>query len=103
MTRIDQLSTLLDADPNDADVLYMLAQEHAKGGDVAASVEHYNRCIAIDPAYHYAYYHKARALESNDDQAAAIETLQAGLTQARADGADKAISEIQEYLASLEG
>ncbi|MEM1166591.1 MAG: hypothetical protein AAGI30_09920 [Planctomycetota bacterium] len=103
MSRLDQLTTLHAADPADADVPYMIAQEHAKAGDLDAAVEWYDRCLAIDAEYHYAYFHKARALESAEKQAEARETLTVGLGRARAAGNAKATNEIAEYLAHLGG
>jgi predicted Zn-dependent protease len=62
MPSIDQLTKLLKAEPNDAFLLYGLAQEYAKAGDVNKAVEFYDRCIGVDPKYAYAMYHKAKAL-----------------------------------------
>jgi tetratricopeptide (TPR) repeat protein len=102
MSRLAQLLKLHEADPRDADVLYMLAQEHAKAGDTAAAVQWYDRCIALDPHYHYAYFHKARALESAGDVPAALQSLRLGLAQARAASASKAMNELAGYIDQLE-
>ncbi len=95
--RLEKLAAMLETDPNDAFVLYGLAQEHAKRGTVEdheKAVCYYDRCIGADPAYFYAFYHKAMsqiALERNADAAA---TLRAGLKAAKAGRDQKAISEI---------
>lgn len=99
--RLTKLAALLEADPNDAFVLYGLAQEHAKQATDEGhtrAIEFYNRCIAADPAYHYAYYHKAMSQIALDDNAAAAATLRAGLVAARASGEQKAIGEISSLL-----
>jgi tetratricopeptide (TPR) repeat protein len=99
--RLDKLTALLDADPNDAFVLYGLAQEHAKLGTDehhTKAVCYYDRCIASDPSYFYAYYHKAMsqiAMERNGDAAA---TLRTGLAAAKAGRDQKAIGEIAALL-----
>ena len=57
---IPQLEKLLALDPADAFVLYALAMEHAKLAEKDRAFAYFDRCIAADPAYCYAYFHKAR-------------------------------------------
>ncbi len=100
-SRFDKLSALLAVDPGDPFVLYGLAQEHAKVGTAehhAQAVGFYDRCIAADAAYLYAYYHKGMsliALERTDEAAA---TLRAGLSAANRAGDQKAIGELGSLL-----
>lgn len=101
MSRLDKLTALHADDPADADVLYMIAQEHAKLGDIESSVEWYDRCLAVDADYHYAYFHKAKVLEAAARVEEARTTLQVGLERATAAGNAKASGEIGEYLGSL--
>ena len=89
MSRIAQLEKLLEVDPADADVLYMLAQEHAKRGAHGAAVEWYDRCIAAEPTYAYAYFHKARAQEASGDLSSARATLRAGMPSPRSSATDR--------------
>lgn len=99
--RLSKLAALLEADPNDAFVLYGLAQEHAKQGTDEGhtrAIEFYDRCIAADPAYHYAYYHKAMSQIALDDNTAAAATLRVGLASARAARDQKAIGELAALL-----
>jgi tetratricopeptide (TPR) repeat protein len=103
MSRMDQLQKLHAADPADADVLYMLAQEHAKAGDYRSAIAWYDRCLGADPNYLYGYFHKARAQQSAEDEAGAIQTLRTGLAAARAARDAKASSEIAGFLDELEG
>ena len=101
MSRLEKLNQLHDTDPSDADVLYMLAQEHAKEGDHDQAITWYDACLHSDPGYHYAFYHKARSQEARGDAAGAVATLHEGLERAQGDGQEKAVGEIREYLASL--
>lgn len=101
MSRIAQLEKLLAADPTDPDVLYMLAQEHAKLGDDVVALAFYDRCLEAKPDYHYAYYHKARTLELSGKPADAAATLRDGLARAKRAGDAKAAGEIESYLLSL--
>lgn len=93
-TRLEQLTKLLALDPADAFVLYGLAQEHAKLGDHAAAVGFYDRCLAADPAYCYAYYHKARSQQAAGDLPGARATVLAGITAAHRAGDSKAAGEL---------
>lgn len=101
MPSIAQLSKLLELDPSDTFVLYGLAQEHAKQGDHAQAAVYYDKCLAFDPLYTYAYFHKARSLEADGDVAGAIETLRTGLHRAKEAADHQAIGEISGYLDSL--
>lgn len=101
MPSIADLEKLLELDPTDAFVLYGLAQEHAKLGNTEAALSHYDRCLEADPAYCYAYYHKAVALKDagrTDDAAA---TLRAGIEAATTHNDPKALGEITELLSAL--
>ena len=102
MPSLDQLNTLLAADPADPFVLYGLAQEHARLKDFARAVEFYDRCLAADPRYCYAYFHKARAQEAQGRPADAAATLREGQRAAKAAGDTHALAEISGYLDEIE-
>lgn len=102
MARLDDLKKLLAADPRDPFVLYALAQEHAKVGEHEAAIGYYDQCLSVDPAYHYAYFHKARTLEAAGRVDEAIATLRTGIASARQRQDQKAWSEMQGYLDELE-
>lgn len=101
MPSIEQLTKLLQAEPDDTFLLYALAQEHAKSGNLDDAIATYDRVIALDPGHAYAWFHRARAQEEagNPDQAA--ESLRAGLRAAQATGDAKAAGEIAGYLDDL--
>ncbi len=99
--RLSQLLKLAAADPSDTFVLYGVAQEYAKRGATDEAVAWYDRCLAQDPNYCYAYFHKAKALESADRSADAIAVLRLGLERARASRDQHAASEIASYLDEL--
>ncbi|MCW5764536.1 MAG: tetratricopeptide repeat protein [Phycisphaeraceae bacterium] len=92
--RLAKLEKLLALDGRDTFVLYGLAQEHAKMGDHARAVDFYNRCLEVDPAYCYAYYHKARSLQAAGNLAAARQTVLAGVQAALRAGDAKAHGEL---------
>lgn len=101
MPSIADLERLLAADPNDAFLLYGMAQEQAKAGNHARAVQWYDRCLAADPAYCYAYFHKARSLEAAGRAPEAIATLMAGAAAARTAHDAHAAGEIAGYLDEL--
>ncbi len=101
MDRIAQLEKMLAAEPGDTFVLYSLGQEHAKAGRHEEAIGYYERCIAADAGEHYAYFHMARSLEAMGEEDRAVEVLTTGLARARADGNDKASSELDAYRGQL--
>ncbi len=103
MSRLDQLMKLHAVDATDADVPYMIAQEHANAGAYEEACAWYDTCIELDAGYHYAYFHKARAQQEAGDIAGARASLEAGLERARADANQKAVNEISGYIAELAG
>ncbi len=101
MPSLEQLEKLLTLDPNDAFVLYAIAQEHGKFGRHAQAVEFYDRCLAVDADYCYAYYHKAKSLQHLEKESDALKVLEAGMVVAKRVGDGKALSELQGFHAVL--
>lgn len=101
MPSIADLERLLAADPDDAFVIYGIAQEHAKAGQFGRAVEFYDRCLAVDPAYVYAYFHKARSLEALGRVEDAKATLAHGVDMARSTDDGHAMTELSAYLDEL--
>jgi tetratricopeptide (TPR) repeat protein len=101
--RLLQLLALIEADPRDTFCLYGVAQEYARRGDPSTAVSWYDRCLAVDPNYCYAYYHKAKALEESGRSADAIAALRIGFERAKATGDLQARNEIATYLDELDG
>jgi tetratricopeptide (TPR) repeat protein len=95
MPSIEQLEKLLAAEPDDPFVLYGLANEYAKARRTDLAVEFFDRCLAADPAYCYAYYHKARALDAAGRHEQALAAINAGLAAAKQAGDGHAASELQ--------
>jgi tetratricopeptide (TPR) repeat protein len=102
MPSIPDLQRLLEKDPNDAFLLYGLAQEYAKAGDTAKAVEFYDKCLVADPGYCYAYFHKARALLAAGDRERAAATVKEGMAAAKKVGDGHAMSELSGFLDEIE-
>lgn len=101
--RLDQLQQLFAADPNDADLPYMIALEHAKAGDPAGAVAWLDKALAIDPHYHYAYFQKAKMLDEDGEDADALGVLDEGIAMATKAGDAKALGELQELRLLMRG
>ncbi|MEL6798204.1 MAG: tetratricopeptide repeat protein [Planctomycetota bacterium] len=101
MPTIEQLEGILATDPDDAFMHYALALEYAKVHEHDKAVASFDRCLAIDPSYCYAYFHKAKTLEAAGNADEAIATLETGLGFARETGDQKALGEIGGYLEGL--
>lgn len=101
MPSIAQLEKLLALEPEDAFLLYALAQEHAKQDEHERAVEYFDRTLASDPEYVYAYFHKARSLETLGRADETRECLTLGLETAKRVNDAKGISEIASYLDGL--
>lgn len=101
MPTIEQLEKLLAAEPDDPFTLYAMAQELAKQARHTEAVAFYDRCLAADPHYCYAYFHKARSEEAMGRPDDAAETLRRGLEASKAAGDAQAVGEIGAYLGSL--
>lgn len=100
--RLDQLHRLHAADPQDADVPYMIAMEHTKTGDHPAVIDWLDKTLALDENYLYAYFQKAKAQDMLGDTDAAKATLQLGIEKANAVGDAKAVGELGDLMATLD-
>ncbi len=103
--RLEQLEKLHTADPEDADVTYMIAMEYANAGDQAALpgvLEWLDKTLVLDAGYLYAYFQKAKAQSALGQDADAQATLKLGIEKAQAAGDAKAREELTALLESIE-
>lgn len=98
MPSLAQLEKLLAMEPNDPFVLYGLAQEHARLGHQGEAIVFFDRCLAADPAYCYAYFHKARVQHAGGDVSGAMGTVRQGIDAAKRAGDAHALSELSGLL-----
>ena len=101
--RLEQLKKLHAADPNDADLPYMIALELGKTGDTATAIDWLDKTLAINAHYHYAYFQKAKMLEDDGEGAEALVTLDEGIKLATEAGDAKALGELQELRTMMQG
>lgn len=101
-TRLQQLEEMLQDDPNDPELRYMVAMEHASRGDDAGAVRVFRELIRVAPDYPPAYHQAGRALHrlGQIDEARAV--LRAGIPVALRQGNQHAAGEMQELVDNLD-
>ena len=99
--RMLQLRKLLEKEPKDPFLLYGIALEYKKAGDLPAAIEHLDRVITLDPGYCYAYHQKGLAYEQAGDVEAAKRAYRDGIEAARKKGDLHAAQEIEGALNML--
>jgi Tfp pilus assembly protein PilF len=100
--RMSKLQALLEKTPNDTFLLYGLALEVKKTGDLPKTIEHLKRVIEIDPGYCYAYHQMGLAYEAAGDLDGAKRSYRAGIAAAQDKGDTHAAGEIAAALEILE-
>ncbi len=101
MPTIEQLSALLERDPNDPFLHFGLAMALAKEGRDADALGSFDRAMDVDPNYVAAYFHKGRLLASTGRATDARSVLRKGIEIASATGDAHAAREMAEYLDGL--
>jgi cytochrome c-type biogenesis protein CcmH/NrfG len=93
---------MLQDEPNDAELRYMLAMEYASGGDDVGAVRCFQELITRNPDYAPGFHQGARTLIRLNRIADAKAMLSAGIPAAIRKNDQHAAGEMQELLASLE-
>ena len=94
--RLEQLQKLFAADPQDADLPYMIALDYAKSGNTILALEWLDKTLVLNAHYHYAYFQKAKLLDEEGEGADALVVLDEGIKMATKSGDAKALGELQE-------
>ena len=101
-TRKQQIEEMLADMPQDPELHYMLAMEHAGAGDDAGAVRCFEALLTVAPEYSPAYHQAGRALHRLGKIAEARAMLQRGIPIALRKGDQHAAGEMQELLDNLE-
>lgn len=101
MNRLDKLLALRESEPTDPEIHYMIAQERARAGELTQALAGYDECLRLDPDFHYAYYHKAVALDEAGRRDEAVAAAKEGLRHAENAQNGKAASELASLHESL--
>jgi thioredoxin-like negative regulator of GroEL len=102
--RMGQIEAMLADDPDDHELRYFLAMEHASAGDDATCVAVLREVIARSAAKPYvpAFLQAGQALVRLDKTDEACAVLRQGIDAAAKAGDAHALSEMQGLLASIE-
>lgn len=95
MSRLHQLTELLNENPADGFLRHALALEHIKAGDDEKAQQVFELLLKEQPGYIGSYYHLAKLLERRGDEAAAIKIYQQGMQAAKAGGDEHAYNELK--------
>lgn len=98
MSRMEAVKALVEQDPANSRVRYMLAMEHASAGDWAAALAELNELLRRDAGYVAAYFQAGRASEMTGAEDTARDCYRRGIEVARAAGDAHAQSELQAAL-----
>jgi tetratricopeptide (TPR) repeat protein len=99
--RLPQLQRMLQTSPDDPFLLYGIGMEHKKAGDAARAVEYFDRTIAADPGYCYAYYQRGQVRETAGDEEGARRSYREGIEAAAKKGDAHARGELEAALELL--
>ncbi len=101
--RLQQLLKLHAADERDADLPYMVALEYAKLGQATEAIAWLDKCLSLNPHYHYAYFQKAKMLDREGESDDALAVLDVGIAMAQKAGDGKALGEMQDLRQIMQG
>ncbi len=101
-SRREQIEVMLADEPNDPELRYMLAMEHASAGDDAGAVRVFQELIQAAPNFPPAYHMLGRTLQRLNRNADARAILQQGIPIAQKQGNLHAAGEMAELLESIE-
>jgi Tfp pilus assembly protein PilF len=100
--RAQKLRQMLEKSPGDTFLIYALAMESKKSGNVPEAVRLFDQVILHDWGYCYAYHQKGLLLESTGDIEGAKAAYRQGIDAAERKGDGHAKEEIAASLAMIE-
>lgn len=100
--RLETLHKFLQDTPEDPFVLYALAQEYHKLGDLPQTEAYYARLLADHPTYLATYYHCGKLRYSQGQLQQAVALYTEGIERAKLAGDRHAERELREALAEVE-
>ncbi len=101
MSRLNQISRMLQADPSDLFLNFALAMEYAKAGRHDEALLQFTRVAELNPNSVPAYFQKADLLVALNRHAEAREVYTAALAAAEKSGDKHAAQKVREALALL--
>jgi Flp pilus assembly protein TadD len=100
-SRKQRLEEMLAEGPNDPELHYALAMEHAGAGTHEEAASCLRELIRLHPDYVPAYFHAGKSLLALGRDGEAREVLRAGIAAAAAKGDGHAAGEMEQLLDSI--
>ena len=101
--RLEQLLQFHERDPADAFIAYGIAMEYVKAANVDRALEWFDKTLAIDGDYAYAWYQKAKLLSDDGRGAEALAAVEQGIAAAGRANDAHAADELRELRGALKG
>jgi tetratricopeptide (TPR) repeat protein len=101
MSRLEAVRNLLEQEPSNSRVRFMLAMEYAGAGRYAEALAEFAELASRDPGYVTLYYQAGRAAEAAGEAETARSWYQRGVEAAAQAGEKHALSELQAALELL--
>lgn len=98
MARIDSIRNLLEQDPANSRIRFMLCMEHVSAGEWALARDEFEALLNRDADYVAGYYHAGRTYEALGEVEAARGVYRRGIEAARRHKDAHAESELQAAL-----
>ncbi len=102
MNRLEQLQAMLQEDPKDSFLIFAIAKEYEKVGDLNQAITYYEKVVKNDSNYTGVYYHLGAAYAENGRKERAIEIYNDGIGICKEVGDQHALSELKSALMNLE-
>ena len=94
-TRLQQLFSFLESNPDDAFLIFAVAKEFEGMGQRDQAISYYKRLIEEQPNYVGTYYHLGKLYEKISDEPQAFATYERGIVAARNVNDMHALAELQ--------
>ena len=98
MSRITELETLLETNPDDPFIIYALAREHEKQSSTLQAILMYEHLVNTHPNYIATYYHYAKLLYEAGNRNQALALIQQGIESGLKEKDMHAVSEMKALL-----
>ena len=102
MAMVENLEAMLARGQDNALLRYSLGNEYLKLGQLDTAIEHFQKCVAHDPAYSAAWKLLGKALVDRNRLDEAVTAYEAGIRVADAKGDIQAAKEMNVFLKRLQ-
>ena len=100
--RLHQLKTMLEDDPKDSFLLFAVAKEYEKLGDLEHALDTFIKLKDLDAEYVGLYYHLGQLYQELDENDKAMEVYNEGIQIAKKQSDFHALSELNNVKTNLE-